>query len=211
MKLCSFEKLVMRSKFRKMVMDYIEAPTLFDVSKAGRINTILELGCGAGYGTCNILQRLRPARLIATDYDPELLEIAKRNVVRCKDNTVVDFYQADATKLQFENNAFDVVVAIGILHHIKNYEKALAEIFRVLKPGGMLLLEEVMKEAHFWPIGKLMVPAVLFKDSDFIKVVEKQGFKVKMKRRYLKAFILLECSKDAHIQDSAMALANNQP
>jgi ubiquinone/menaquinone biosynthesis C-methylase UbiE len=196
-KLCSFEKKIMRSKARKMVMDYVEAPILFKNHKSDGINNVLELGCGAGYGTRNILQRIQPKRLIATDYDPDLVEFARRNTHGYWGGIDVDFRQADATKLQYADNSFDIVVSIGILHHILNYKQALAEMFRVLKPGGILLMEEVMKEAHFWPIGKLLVPAVLLNDSEFIGAVEEQGFSVKILGRYMKAFILLECRKEA--------------
>jgi ubiquinone/menaquinone biosynthesis C-methylase UbiE len=201
-KLCSFEKKVMRSKVRKMVMDYVEAPILFKNYKSDNATNVLELGCGAGYGTRNILQSIQPKRLIATDYDLDLVEFARRNTREYMGDIDVDFCQADATNLQYDDNSFDIVVSIGILHHILNYKEALGEMFRVLKPGGVLLLEEVMKEAHFWPIGKLLVPAVLFNDSEFIGAVEEQGFSVKMLGRYMKAFILLECRKET------LAIAN---
>ena len=123
--------------------------------------------------------------------------MAKRNVAKCDNDHVVDFCHADATNLQFEDCEFDAVVSIGILHHINNYEKALSEIFRVIKPGGIMFLEEVMKEAHFWPIGKLMVPAVLFNDREFFDVVKQQGFNITIKGHFLKAFLLLECIKES--------------
>ena len=48
--------------------------------------------------------------------------------------------QCDATSLDFPDNTFDVVYSFGVLHHIPEVEKAVAEIRRVLKPGGELLV-----------------------------------------------------------------------
>jgi SAM-dependent methyltransferase len=51
-----------------------------------------------------------------------------------------NFKQASAEKLPFPNNSFDCVCSMGVLHHVKNTNKALKEIFRILKPGGRLIL-----------------------------------------------------------------------
>ncbi len=43
---------------------------------------------------------------------------------------------ADVTKLQYKSNSFDIVICVSVLEHVKDYNKAVSEIFRVLKPGG---------------------------------------------------------------------------
>ena len=48
--------------------------------------------------------------------------------------------KADAENLPFDDQSFDVVVSFGVLHHTPDTEKALAEIFSVLKPGGRIML-----------------------------------------------------------------------
>ena len=43
---------------------------------------------------------------------------------------------ADVTKLRYKPNSFDIVICVSVLEHVKDYQKAISEIFRVLKPGG---------------------------------------------------------------------------
>jgi len=195
MKLTSFEKIVMRSLGRKLMMKHVEAPKLFNGLSKGQFKRVLELGCGAGIGTIHILRSLEPAELVATDYDEDMLPHARRFVDHNWRRPGVTFQRVDATHLPFADNEFDAVIAFGVLHHIHEYRKAVGEIARVLKNGGAFLLEEVTREAHFWPISRLMVPAVLLEDKDVIEVLEANRFSVSWKGRYLRAFLLLDCRK----------------
>jgi ubiquinone/menaquinone biosynthesis C-methylase UbiE len=195
MKLSSFEKMVMRSFGRRLMMNHIEGPTLFrDIAK-GQFPRVLELGCGWGIGTIQILRSLGPSELVATDYDADMLPRAKQYVERRWSRGGVTFGQADATKLPFADEQFDAVVAFGVLHHIRDYRQAIDEIARVVKKGGAFLLEEVTRRAHFWPIGRLMPAAVLLDDRDVIAALKGSGFTVTWKGRYLGAFLLLDCKK----------------
>jgi ubiquinone/menaquinone biosynthesis C-methylase UbiE len=195
MQLTSFEKMVMRSFVRTWMMNHVEAPMLFRDVAPGQFKRVLELGCGHGIGTLRILRSLRPKELVATDFDPDMIPRAKKYIARKWRHGGVVFQQADATRLPFATGEFDAVVAFGVLHHIHEYPKAVREVARVLKSGGSFLLEEVTKHAHFWPINKLMVPAVLLEDSDVLNVLKEGGFSVSWKGRYLKAFLLLDGRK----------------
>jgi ubiquinone/menaquinone biosynthesis C-methylase UbiE len=197
MQLTSFEKMIMSSPFRAWMMNNVEAPMLFRGFAPGQFKRVLELGCGPGIGTLRILRSLEPRELVATDFDPGMLPRAKKYVGRKWPRGGVTFQQADATRLPFANGEFDAVVAFGVLHHIHQYRDAVREVARVLKSGGTFLLEEVTKDAHFWPINKLMVPAVLLEDSDVLNALKESGFSVKWKGRYLKAFLLLDGRKSA--------------
>lgn len=75
---------------------------------------------------------------------------------------VVTFVRSDLKKLPFQNNFFDLVFCVGVLHHIDKMEEALNELWRVLKPGGKIVLWVYGKEGNFWityflnPIRKLI-------------------------------------------------------
>lgn len=97
--------------------------------------TVLELGCGAGYFTKEIVQTR--CKLTAIDISPELIEGAKQKV---KDDNVT-FQLDNAYGLSFANETFDSVIGSSVLHHL-DIDKALAEIFRVLKTGGTLYFTE---------------------------------------------------------------------
>jgi len=98
-------------------------------------DTILEIGCGTGYFTKEIAKT--GARVTAIDISPELLQIAKEEIP----DTNVSFVIENAYDLSFEANCFDSIVGSSVLHHLE-IEKAISEMFRVLKSGGSLFFTE---------------------------------------------------------------------
>jgi ubiquinone/menaquinone biosynthesis C-methylase UbiE len=98
---------------------------------------VLEIGSGSGAMAAELLRRFLDARLTATDYDDSMVEVARDRLRRFGDR--VDVQQADASHLPFPDESFDAVVSFIMLHHVIDWEKALAEAVRVLRPGGRLL------------------------------------------------------------------------
>jgi ubiquinone/menaquinone biosynthesis C-methylase UbiE len=94
----------------------------------------LELGCGTGFFTLN----LKLAGVIdeghVTDLSPGMVEVAKRNARGLGFD--VEGRVADAERLPYEDNEFDIVIGHAVLHHIPDLEQSFREILRVLKPGG---------------------------------------------------------------------------
>lgn len=96
---------------------------------------VLDVGCGNAY----VLARYasQGAEVNGIDITEAAIEISKK---RFKNNGLKGFFQlADAEKLPFPNNTFDLVCSMGVLHHVPNTQSALKEIFRVLKPGGKFI------------------------------------------------------------------------
>lgn len=91
--------------------------------------TVLDLGCGNGVSTSRLKAKF------AVGVDLSVKELVKSK----KKYPASHFVVADARKLPFKNNAFDLVVAINMLHHVDNPQTVLKECFRVLKSGGRLL------------------------------------------------------------------------
>jgi len=99
---------------------------------------VLDLGCGAGFDAFIAALVVGPAgRVVGVDISPEMLAIAEagRDEVRL---TNVGFRDAAVEALPFSNDSFDVALSNGVLNLIPDKPAALAEIFRVLKPGGRL-------------------------------------------------------------------------
>jgi len=96
---------------------------------------VLELGCGSGFFTRELVKSR--SRVTAIDISPDLLELAKRSLP----NSNVTFMAENACAMSFEDNSFDAVVGISVLHHL-DIEKGLSEIFRVLKPRGVIFFTE---------------------------------------------------------------------
>ena len=93
---------------------------------------ILEIGCGPG-ALCEALRRWYPnAEITGIDRDHNFIAFAKENV------SGVEFLEADATKLPFADESFDVTISYTVSEHIEP-TAFFGEQFRVLKPGGVCL------------------------------------------------------------------------
>ncbi|AEK73499.1 ubiE ubiquinone/menaquinone biosynthesis methyltransferase [Thermococcus sp. 4557] len=98
---------------------------------------VLEVGVGVG----KMLPYYPPSvELHAVDAVPEMVEIARRRADELGLN--VRFYVMDAEDLEFPDGSFDTVVSAFVFCTVPNPERAMEEIHRVLKPGGMLVLLE---------------------------------------------------------------------
>lgn len=97
---------------------------------------ILEIGTGIGNDLLPLLGR--GLRLIASDISLESLKYARQRVNEFSDEEIT-YVQADGRYLPFENNSLDAVFMVASLHHFENEQEALAEFYRVLKPGGLLI------------------------------------------------------------------------
>lgn len=88
---------------------------------------VLEVGCGSGE-MAERINALPGVSLVATDHSDALVELA---AVRG-----IDAREADICYLPFDDDSFDVVYAGWMLHEVRDIERALAEVRRVLRPGG---------------------------------------------------------------------------
>ncbi len=103
---------------------------------------ILELGCGPGYLWKENANRI-PAgwRITVSDLSSGMLDAAWRNLVVT--GRTFKFKEVDAQSIPYEDETFDVVIANHMLYHVPDRAKAIAEIKRVLKPGGRLIATTV--------------------------------------------------------------------
>jgi len=114
---------------------------------------ILELGCGPGLLWQENASRI-PAgwNITLSDLSPGMLDAAWRNLVIT--GRTFKFEEIDAQSIPFENEAFDAVIANHMLYHVPDRSKAIAEIKRVLKPGGRLIATTIgrghLKELNEW-------------------------------------------------------------
>jgi ubiquinone/menaquinone biosynthesis C-methylase UbiE len=102
---------------------------------------ILEIGCGSGAGARMLVRGFNPRRLYLTDIDLRMVALAKDRLSK-KVSRPLCFCVGDATRLPFRNEMAHAVFGFGFLHHVPAWRDGLAEIHRVLKPGGIYYLEE---------------------------------------------------------------------
>jgi SAM-dependent methyltransferase len=94
----------------------------------------LELGSGSGFFLLNLMQGGVAERGSVTDLSPGMVKVALRNGVNL--GLDVQGRVADAERIPYEDDTFDLVVGHAVLHHIPDVAAALREVLRVLKPGG---------------------------------------------------------------------------
>jgi len=95
---------------------------------------ILEVGAGSGAMAEEVLSSFPAATMTATDFDEAMVEAISSRLARFGDRATAR--PADATALPFPDGSFDAVLSWVMLHHTVEWEKALGELVRVLRPGG---------------------------------------------------------------------------
>ncbi len=139
MKMLGFEKLLVNSSWSKKRGVEL-AKKLLEMAELDDRTDFLEIGCGNGE-VAKYIARNYIGDVIATDIDADQIAIAKKDFGNISN---LSFKVADAVALPFDDESFDLVISFGVLHHIKDWRKALSEIKRVLKPGGYLVYAEVI-------------------------------------------------------------------
>ncbi|MGI8814668.1 MAG: class I SAM-dependent methyltransferase [Pseudonocardia sp.] len=94
----------------------------------------LELGCGTGFFLLNLIQGKVAERGSVTDLSPGMVAVALRNADGL--GLDVDGRVADAERIPYDEDTFDLVVGHAVLHHIPDIAATFREVLRVLKPGG---------------------------------------------------------------------------
>jgi SAM-dependent methyltransferase len=98
---------------------------------------LLDAGCGNGYGLELLAKTFSPRRLCGFDLMPEQIARARRRGV------TAEIAVGDITQIAHPDASFDGVFVFGILHHVPAWRAALCELGRVLRPGGVLVIEEL--------------------------------------------------------------------
>lgn len=152
MKLNLAEKLLVNNPARALVQRHYEGPLLRKLG--GRLDgaRVLDVGCGQGVGVQILLEQFGAAQVYGIDLDPRQIRRAQRRFAHNSDsdpdsNARVVLAVASVDKLPFPDKYFDAVFDFGVLHHVVDWQAAVAEIRRVLKPSGLFFFEEVTRAA----------------------------------------------------------------
>lgn len=115
---------------------------LVEAACDGRVDTVVDVGCGTGTLAILIKQRLSGARVIGVDMDEQMLGYAQRKAEKA--GTTIEFVRANATNLPLADNVADRVVSSLFFHHLQPQQKrqALSQAFRILSPGGQLYVAD---------------------------------------------------------------------
>ena len=114
--------------------------------KAGQ--RVLDFGCGPGNISVGLAKAVEPGELHGIDIETTQIDIA-RAAASAGGHDNATFHVGDITSLPFDDDSFDVAHCHAVLMHVPNTEGALAEVKRVLKPGGIISARELIVGSSF--------------------------------------------------------------
>lgn len=144
---------------------------------------MLDVGCGQGKSFKFLKSVFNPAVLIGIDADAEVLEKARRQAQH--DAVEVQLMLGNGGAIGLPDHSVDIIFCHQTFHHLVEQEQAIAEFYRVLKPGGRLLFAESTRAyIHSWIIRLLFRhPMEVQKTADeYIALIRRAGFSVEPHR-----------------------------
>jgi ubiquinone/menaquinone biosynthesis C-methylase UbiE len=141
---------------------------------------VLEVGCGRGAGACLILEEFAPARVHALDLDYRMIRSALAYLSQSQ-REKISLFVGDAVSLPYAGGSMDAVFGFGVLHHLPDWRAGLAEIARVLKPGGAYFLEEFYPTFYANFLAKRLFfhpPEDRFASPDLHRALAAAGFRL---------------------------------
>ena len=135
---------------RNWLQEVVEIPLVVWLLGIPASQRVLEIGCGRGVALPMLHRLCRPRQMAALDVDPALLTEARRRL----GNAAIDasLCAGDVRVLPFADDSFDVVIDFGTCYHIADPERALMEIARVLRVGGVFVHETPLSQLLAHPI-----------------------------------------------------------
>ena len=152
----------------------------------------LEVGCGRGAGAAIIRKEFQPALLLASDLDLQMIHRAGSYLPE-GERKKFSFHVADVLRIPARTGSLDAVFGFGVLHHVPDWQSALREIIRVLKPGGVYYLEELYPSLYQNFITKhilLHPPTNRFRSADLKRELEAAGLHLEHFLEYSRIGIL---------------------
>lgn len=170
------------------------AKTLYSsvLQKLGQFsfNKLLDVGCGTG-NLLSLISSRYEVQIVGIDLSQDMLNIAQDKLDE-NANLII----GDSENLPFNNDSFDIVTCTDSFHHYPNAENVLAEIKRVLKPGGNFIIADPWLATPLRQFANILMPfnrdgdVKIYGESEICKLLENAGFNtVKWEKIDKRAFI----------------------
>ena len=130
--------------------------------------TILDIATGTADLAIEAARTIKPDQIIGMDISVNMLKIGEEKINKKGLSDVIKLEAGDSENLQYDSDSFDAVMAAFGVRNFENLEKGLAEMFRVLKPGGTMMVLEFSK-----PTGGLAVWAKFDKSLPLPEIARK--------------------------------------
>ena len=109
---------------------------------------LLDFGCGPGNISVGLADRIAPGEFHGIDMEESQIELARASA-KAGGHDNMSFHVGNVYDLPFEDNSFDVAHCHAVLMHVPDTQAALAEVKRVLKPGGIIASREAIVASSF--------------------------------------------------------------
>jgi demethylmenaquinone methyltransferase/2-methoxy-6-polyprenyl-1,4-benzoquinol methylase len=118
--------------------------------------TILDVATGTADMPIMMMKILHPEKIVGIDISVGMLELGKQKIAKLQMENQISLQAGDAEAIQFPDHSFDAVTVSFGVRNFQNLEKGLAEMHRILKPGGRLVILEFSKpdKGFFLPFYK---------------------------------------------------------
>jgi ubiquinone/menaquinone biosynthesis C-methylase UbiE len=139
--------------------------------------SLLDVGCGQGKSFRLLHDAFQPTRILGLDADPHSIDLSRAEAER--ESIKIELFTADCAQIPVPDASVDIVFCHQTFHHLVEQERALAEFWRVLKPGGLLLFAESTKAyIDTWVIRWFFRhPMEVQKSADeYLDMLRRQGF-----------------------------------
>lgn len=131
---------------RVFVDDLLEFLDVPPIDRAARMPLmVLDVGTGTAQIPIELCGRGLPVRITAVDLAAHMLQLAQRNVIRAGCSASIKLDHVDAKGLPYPDGAFDCVISNSIVHHIPRPLVVCREMQRVLRPGGVLFVRDLLR------------------------------------------------------------------
>ncbi|MBC8370792.1 MAG: class I SAM-dependent methyltransferase [Planctomycetes bacterium] len=197
MKLNKFEFKLLTGKLRCWIQQY------FDIRqwrKQGANNCVggvaLDIGCGQGYGIRLAKNKFACRQVDAFDVDDRMINLSLRATENISN---VKITHGSATDIQAAANTYDVAFDYQVLHHIQDWQSAVSEIHRVLKPSAQLMVAESLPgliERSWWGSKMSHPQGNRFTAQQLCDELQSAGFTLSKSRTIGDYFIWLVATKD---------------
>ena len=138
----NYENQILQAMPDGVAISYCGVGNLFTLGPIYEGEAVLDVGCGTGVDTIVAANKVGPTGIVTgIDLVPKMLAQARANA-RMMDLKNVNFLEASAEKLPFPDINFDVVISNGVFNLVIDKPRALAQAFRVLRPGGRLMIAD---------------------------------------------------------------------
>lgn len=138
---------------------------------------VLDVGCGQGKSFRLLIEHFSPQRLIGVDAEEKCLQHAQ--VEALKEKIPIELHHCDIAALDMADASVDLVFCHQTFHHLSRQHMALEQVFRVLKPGGLLLFAESTRAyIYSWIIRLLFRHPMHVQRSagEYLAMIRDQGF-----------------------------------